>query len=65
MIMGNSATLLFNDGVVVDITPPTLLMGENLEVSTANMKTITVPLGCSVGEVLLNYIIKGVSINGN
>lgn len=58
MIMGNSATLLFNEGVVVDITPPTLLIGEHIEVSTGNMKTITVPLGCSIGEILLNISSK-------
>lgn len=58
MIMGNSATLLFNDGVVVDITPPTLMTGENLEVSTGNMRTITVPLTCSVGEIILNISSK-------
>ncbi len=58
MIMGNSATLLFNEGVVVDITPPSLMTGENIEVSTASMKTISVPLHCSVGEVLLNISSK-------
>lgn len=58
MIMGNSATLLFNDGVVVDITPPTLMTGENLEVSTGSMRTITVPLTCSVGEIILNISSK-------
>lgn len=58
MIMGNSATLLFNEGVVVDITPPTLMTGDHIEVSTGNMKTITIPLTCTVGEVLLNISSK-------
>lgn len=58
MIMGNSATLLFNDGCVVDITPPTLMIGQHIEVSAGNMKTITVPLTSSVGEVLLNISTK-------
>lgn len=58
MIMGNSATLLFNEGVVVDITPPSLMIGEHIEVSTANMKTITIPLTSSVGEVVLNISSK-------
>ncbi|MBN2898053.1 MAG: chemotaxis protein CheX [Clostridia bacterium] len=58
MIMGNSATLLFNEGVVVDITPPTLMTGQHIEVSTGSMKTITVPLNCPVGEVLLNISTK-------
>jgi len=58
MIMGNSATLLFNEGVVVDITPPTLMTGEHIEVSTGNMKTITIPLSCSAGELILNISSK-------
>ena len=58
MIMGNSATLLFNDGCVVDITPPTLMIGDHIEISTGNMKTLTVPLQSHIGEVLLNISTK-------
>jgi len=33
MILGNTATLLYNRGVGVEITPPSFLMGENMQIS--------------------------------
>lgn len=44
MILGNTATLLYNKGVGVEITPPSFLMGDNIEVSPTKMKTICIPL---------------------
>ncbi|NLG87642.1 MAG: chemotaxis protein CheX [Clostridiaceae bacterium] len=44
MIMGNTATILFTKGIGIEITPPSLLMGEKITVSQTNMKTICVPL---------------------
>lgn len=51
MIMGNSATLLFNAGYHVDITPPSLLKGSRIEMSTSGMETICVPLISEDGEI--------------
>lgn len=58
MIMGNSATLLFNNGVNIDITPPTLMMGENMQISSSQMTTVSVPLECSQGHINLDISIK-------
>jgi len=44
MIIGNTATLLYNRGVNVEITPPSFLMGENMQISPTKMKTICIPL---------------------
>jgi len=44
MIMGNAATILYNRGINIDITPPSLLMGENMHISPSKMKTICIPL---------------------
>lgn len=44
MILGNAATILYNKGIVVEITPPSLLMGDNMEVSSSKLKTISIPL---------------------
>ena len=44
MILGNAATLLYNRGKIVEITPPTLLMGDNMSISSSRMKTVCVPL---------------------
>lgn len=44
MIMGNTATILYSKGLGIEITPPSLLMGEKITVSQSSMKTICVPL---------------------
>ncbi len=58
MIMGNSATLLFNQGVNIDITPPTLMMGENLSISSAQMTTLSVPLTSPQGTITFDISMK-------
>ncbi|MDO4753394.1 MAG: chemotaxis protein CheX [Bacillota bacterium] len=58
MIMGNSATLLFNNGIKTDITPPSLLTGTAMEVSSADMETICVPLNSGVGTIEFDIGIK-------
>lgn len=58
MIMGNSATLLFNTGVNIDITPPTLMMADNLSISSGSMKTIGVPLTSAIGDISLDISVK-------
>lgn len=44
MILGNTATILYNNGIGIEITPPTFLMGDNLQISNSKMKTICIPL---------------------
>ncbi|TCO79479.1 chemotaxis protein CheX [Marinisporobacter balticus] len=58
MILGNTATLLSNQDVTIDITPPTLLVGEKISISTSLDKTITVPLNTEYGIIELDIIIK-------
>lgn len=59
MIMGNTATLLFNNGISVDITPPTLMVGEKLSISSGSMRTICVPLEAEgLGEIILDISVK-------
>ena len=59
MIMGNTATLLFNEGVSVDITPPTLMVGQQLSISSGSMRTICIPLTApGLGELILDLSIK-------
>lgn len=58
MIMGNSATLLFNSGINVDITPPTLMVGEKLSISSGSMRTVCVPLTADIGEIVLDISVK-------
>lgn len=58
MIMGNSATLLFNEGVNIDITPPNMMMGDNLQITSSQMKTIGIPLKSEIGNVNLDISVK-------
>lgn len=44
MILGNTATLLYNRGINVEITPPSFLMGQNMQISPNKMKTICIPI---------------------
>jgi chemotaxis protein CheX len=44
MIMGNVSTEFYNTGVIIDITPPTVVVGNDMAVSTKSIKTICVPL---------------------
>ena len=52
MILGNAATILYRKGVKIDITPPTLFMGDDMQISTPKMKTVCVPLITSSGEII-------------
>lgn len=50
MIMGNAATILYNRGIDIDITPPSLLVGENMQITTSKMKTVCIPLEFNESE---------------
>ena len=50
MIMGNAATILYNRGINIDITPPSLLVGENMQITTNKMKTVCIPLEFNENE---------------
>lgn len=52
MILGNTATILYNRGIGIEITPPSFLMGENMQVSSTKAKTICVPLHLNDEDVL-------------
>ncbi len=44
MILGNVSTEFYNTGTVIDITPPTILVGQDINVSTKGVQTVCVPL---------------------
>ncbi len=58
MIMGNAATLIYNAGTVIDITPPTLMIGEKIEITSDGTQTIGVPLINDSGEITIDVSIK-------
>lgn len=61
MIMGNAAIVFSQNGVIVDITPPTLLIGENMMLSVHKSVIICVPLLLEDGsklEIDISYVEK-------
>lgn len=52
MILGNTATIFFNTGISIDITPPTLLTGDNIKISTNKIKTVCIPLNIVGGGLI-------------
>lgn len=44
MMLGTTATILANNELIVDITPPTLLMGTNMKIFSNQEQTVCVPL---------------------
>ena len=54
MIMGNAATIFESKNTGIDITPPSLLMGERIEISN-EFPTISVPLELEgLGKLFIN-----------
>jgi len=52
MIMGNVSTEFYNNGVRIDITPPTVMVGNDIAITTKIQKTICIPLELeSVGKI--------------
>lgn len=58
MIMGNAATLLYNNEIQVDITPPSLMVGEGISISSGTMTTVSVPLNSDIGTMTFDISIK-------
>lgn len=59
MIMGNVSTEFYNTGVRIDITPPTILVGSDMAVSTKGTKSICVPLILeSIGKIEVDIAIS-------
>ncbi len=52
MILGNTATILYNKGIAIDITPPSFLMGENMQISHNRLKTVCIPLILDNGNAM-------------
>lgn len=61
MILGNAATVLSQKGLSVDITPPSVCLGKDMNISVSHSKNICVPLKFeddSVFEVNISIVEK-------
>jgi len=58
MIMGNVSTEFYNNGIFIDITPPTVLVGKDMAISTKDIKTICIPLELdNIGKIHIDISI--------
>lgn len=53
MITGNAAQLMYDSGYKCDITPPSVMRGMNIEISTA-VPALVVPLSTQFGRLEIN-----------
>lgn len=59
MISGNSLRLLSKGGFVCDITPPTIIRGSNVRISTLDIPALTIPLQLpEIGDFEINVSLK-------
>jgi len=58
MIMGNTATLIANQGISIDITPPTLMIGKEINLSFSDSQTIGLPLHSEIGDIIYDIALK-------
>jgi chemotaxis protein CheX len=54
MMTGRAVSLLNDKGYQLRVSPPTLIAGDNVTISTAELETMTVPLETTHGEVVVN-----------
>lgn len=58
MITGNAMALLSEAGYVCDITPPTIVRGSNVKISTLNIPALIIPLTVEQGEIELTVSLQ-------
>jgi len=59
MIGGRAVSELVNKGHRLDITPPTLFNGKEMEVSNTALETVLVPIETDFGTIMLNIAVRG------
>lgn len=52
MILGHTANIFYKANMNIDITPPTVLTGDNMQFSPSKSVTVCVPLNFEGGEAL-------------
>ena len=59
MISGNSLSLLSSEGFSCDITPPTIIRGSNVKITTLNVPALVIPMMLpELGELEINVSLQ-------
>jgi len=48
MICGNAMTRFSKEGILLDITPPTLILGSQMEVAAVKMRVLSIPIDIDI-----------------
>ena len=59
MISGHAMSRLSDAGYVCDITPPTIIRGTNVKISTLSIPAIVIPMKTDQGDVSITVGIQG------
>lgn len=58
VITGQATIKLSKEGYRVDISPPTLIQGRNIQISTLDFHRIVVPLKTDMGEIVVHLALR-------
>ena len=58
MITGNASTSLASQGLEIDISPPTLITGNSVTITTGTVQTIVVPVETEAGVFEINIALE-------
>ena len=59
MISGNAMSKLSESGYISDITPPTIIRGTNVKISTLSIPAVVIPLDTAQGELFITVGLQG------
>ena len=59
MISGHAMSKLSEGGYICDITPPTIIRGTNVKISTLSIPAIVIPLNMEQGELFITVGLQG------
>ncbi|BDI28876.1 chemotaxis protein CheX [Capsulimonas corticalis] len=59
MISGNAMSKLSEAGFICDITPPTIIRGTNVKISTLSIPAIVIPITLEQGELSITVGLQG------
>jgi chemotaxis protein CheX len=59
MISGNAMQMLSETGWICDITPPTIIRGQNVNICTITIPAIIIPITLDQGELCVTIGLQG------
>jgi chemotaxis protein CheX len=64
VITGRASIKLANSGTTAEISPPTLIQGHGVTISTLDFSRIVVPLTCELGQITVHLALRETQADG-